>query len=117
MLGLSISNGLVGLCGALTASVNGYVDIGMGTGMILIALGTVIIGQQIYYVIFQGSKFKCLLQLLGVLLGVFIYFFFVNVLIFLGFDPIYLRLMVGFCLVGFLGVTRRKAMEETFTCA
>jgi putative tryptophan/tyrosine transport system permease protein len=116
MAGLCISNGLVGLAGALTASASGYVDIGMGTGMILISLGTVIIGQQIYQFLFKKNRSKHLLQLFSVLVGVIAYFFFINILISLGLDPMYLRLMVGVCLVVFLGLTRNKVMKEALTC-
>ncbi|MFS8580095.1 MAG: ABC transporter permease, partial [Novibacillus thermophilus] len=45
MLGLSLSNGLVGLSGALIAQYQGFADIGMGIGLILVGLASVIIGQ------------------------------------------------------------------------
>jgi putative ABC transport system permease protein len=112
MLGLSMSNGLVGFCGALTAQVNGYVDIGMGTGIILIALGTVIIGQQLYEYFFRRPSFAQLLKLIFCFIGVFIYFFVVNSLISLGLDPIYLRMMMGVCLIGFFAMTREKTRLE-----
>lgn len=46
--GLSISNGLVGLSGAMIAQYQGYADIGMGIGLILVGLASVIIGQAIF---------------------------------------------------------------------
>lgn len=48
MLGLSLSNGLVGLSGALVAQYQGFADIGMGIGMIVAGLASVIIGQAIF---------------------------------------------------------------------
>ena len=43
ILGLLISNGLVALSGALVAQSNGFADVGMGTGTIVIGLASVII--------------------------------------------------------------------------
>lgn len=47
ILGLALSNGLVALCGALIAQFQGFADIGMGIGMIVAGLASVIIGQAI----------------------------------------------------------------------
>jgi putative ABC transport system permease protein len=47
VLGLSLSNGLVGLCGALIAQFQGFADIGMGIGLIVAGLASVIIGQAV----------------------------------------------------------------------
>lgn len=46
--GLAISNGLVGLCGALVAQYQGYTDISMGIGLIVAGLASVIIGQALF---------------------------------------------------------------------
>lgn len=48
ILGLSLSNGLVALSGALVAQYQGFADIGMGIGMIVAGLASVIIGQAIF---------------------------------------------------------------------
>ena len=45
IVGLMASNGMVGLCGALIAQNNGYADINMGIGTIVIALASIIIGE------------------------------------------------------------------------
>lgn len=45
ILGLMLSNGLVALCGSLISQNNGYADISMGTGTIVIALASIIIGE------------------------------------------------------------------------
>lgn len=111
-LGLCVSNSLVGLSGALTAQANGYVDTSMGIGIVLIALGTVMIGQQIYKTLFTNLPLKNILKILSCLLGVFLYFFLIHILISLGLDPIYLRLMIGVSLIGFLSLTRKKTLHE-----
>ncbi|MEE1620874.1 ABC transporter permease [Zafaria sp. J156] len=48
ILGLALSNGLVATCGAFIAQYQGFADIGMGIGLILAGLASVIIGQAIF---------------------------------------------------------------------
>lgn len=48
VLGLSISNALVALAGALTAQNQGFSDITMGTGIVVMGLAAVIIGTSIF---------------------------------------------------------------------
>ena len=47
LIGLSLSNGLVALSGALFAQYQGYADIGMGIGLIVAGLASVIIGTAV----------------------------------------------------------------------
>ena len=48
ILTLALSNGIVGLAGALIAQYNGVADISMGIGVILIGLASVILGQALF---------------------------------------------------------------------
>lgn len=48
ILGLMLSNGLVALCGAAMAQYQGFSDISMGIGLILVGLASVIVGQAIF---------------------------------------------------------------------
>jgi putative ABC transport system permease protein len=48
ILGVSLSNGLVALSGAVIAQQSGFADITMGVGMIVIGLASVIIGEAIF---------------------------------------------------------------------
>lgn len=48
ILGLALSNGLVALSGAVIAQYQGFADVGMGIGLILIGLASVIVGQAIF---------------------------------------------------------------------
>jgi putative ABC transport system permease protein len=48
IMGLMVSNGMVGACGALVAQSNGYADINMGIGTIVIALASIIIGEVVF---------------------------------------------------------------------
>jgi len=48
ILGLALSNGLVAMSGAVVAQYQGFADVGMGIGVILIGLASVIVGQAIF---------------------------------------------------------------------
>ncbi|WP_442599105.1 ABC transporter permease [Neobacillus sp. D3-1R] len=48
IIGLGLSNALVALSGALVAQYNGFSDVGMGIGMIVIGLASVIIGEAVF---------------------------------------------------------------------
>jgi putative ABC transport system permease protein len=67
ILGLSLSNGLVALSGALITQQSGFADISMGIGMIVIGLASVIIGEAIFG---AATVFRATL---AVLLGSIIY--------------------------------------------
>ena len=107
-LGLSLSNALVALSGSLTAQANGYVDIQMGYGLVLIGLGTVIIGQKIHQAKAPLNRSQ-LVKICACLGGVLSYFGLVNLLIYFGLDPIYLRCLIGISLIVFLS-SRKKAL-------
>ena len=68
--GLMLSNGLVALSGALLAQYQGFVDINMGRGAIVIGLAAVIIGEILFSKIFRNFA----LRLLAVVFGAVIYF-------------------------------------------
>ena len=48
IVGLGLSNALVAFSGALIAQYNGFSDVGMGIGLIVIGLASVIIGEAIF---------------------------------------------------------------------
>ncbi|WP_395015206.1 ABC transporter permease [Dongia sp.] len=47
-VGMAISNGLVALAGALFAQMNGFADVTIGTGTIVVGLAAVIVGEAIF---------------------------------------------------------------------
>lgn len=67
VLGLGLSNALVAFSGALIAQYNGFSDVGMGIGMIIIGLASVIIGEAIF-----GAK-KIVRATLAVIGGAIVY--------------------------------------------
>jgi len=65
--GLMVANGLIALSGALVCQYNGYADVQMGIGAIVIGLASVIIGQ----VLFKNSSF--IFRLTGIVIGSILY--------------------------------------------
>lgn len=89
ILGLLISNGLVALSSALVAQSNGFADVGMGTGTIVIGLASVIIGE----VLFGTRSFKN--WLISVVLGSVVYRAVIAIVLELGMPPNDLKLFTA----------------------
>ena len=89
ILGLLISNGLVALSGALVAQSNGFADVGMGTGTIVIGLASVIIGE----VLFGTRSFKN--WLISVVRGSVVYRAVIAIVLELGMPPNDLKLFTA----------------------
>ena len=89
ILGLLISNGLVAHSGALVAQSNGFADVGMGTGTIVIGLASVIIGE----VLFGTRSFKN--WLISVVLGSVVYRAVIAIVLELGMPPNDLKLFTA----------------------
>lgn len=71
LLGLALSNGFVGLAGGLLAQYQSYADVGMGVGMMIIGLASVIIGETLFD-FFTKSVPLCI-RLLAISIGAVIY--------------------------------------------
>ena len=93
ILGVSISNGLVALSGAIIAQNQGFTDVGMGIGMIILGLASVIIGEGI----FRPKKITSIL--LAVMGGAFMYRLFIGVALRLGLPPTNLKLITALLVI------------------
>ena len=71
LLGMAVSNALVGLAGALFAQTQGGADISMGIGTIVIGLAAVIVGESIL------PSRRMVLATLAVIIGAIVYRFFI----------------------------------------
>lgn len=89
IMGLFISNVLIGLCGAVVAQNNGFADVGMGIGTIVIGLASVIIGE----VILGADSFSA--SLLAVVVGSILYRVVIAVVLYLGMPPNDLKLFTA----------------------
>ena len=71
ILGLAMANGFVGLAGGLLAQYQSYAEIGMGTGIVVIGLASVIIGETIFD--FFAKSIPLLVRLIAVCTGAVLY--------------------------------------------
>ena len=100
VLGLMLSNGLVAFSGALLTQCQGFADINMGRGAIVIGLAAVIIGEAVFGKIFRNFGFK----LLAVSFGSIIYYLVLQVVIWMGIDTDLLKLLSALVVAVFLAI-------------
>ncbi len=99
VLGLLLSNGFVAVSGALIAQSQGFADIGMGVGTIVIGLASVIIGEVLFASssivrkLFGNSSF--VLSLVAVVFGSIIYRIVIATVLYLGMPPNDLKLFTA----------------------
>jgi len=87
LMGLAVSNGLVALSGAIIAQYQSFADVSMGTGMVIIGLASVIVGEVIF-----GTK-TLFRRLIAVILGSILYRFVIAFALELGMPPTDLKLV------------------------
>ena len=104
ILGLMLSNGIVALAGALLSQYQGFADINMGRGAIVIGLAAVIIGEAIMSRL--ATNFA--MHLLGVAIGGIVYYFVYQTVIFLGLDADLLKMLSAVVVAVFLDVHHWK---------
>ena len=100
VLGLMIANGLVALSSALLAQYQGFADINMGRGAIVIGLAAVIIGEAIFGRIFRNFA----LRLTSVVLGSILYYLVLQTVIWMGIDTDLLKMLSALVVAVFLAV-------------
>lgn len=111
VLGLMISNGLVALSGAMLCQYQGFADVNMGRGAIVIGLAAVIIGEAVFGKIFRNFGFR----LFGVVLGSIIYYLVLQVVIWRGIDTDLLKLLSAVVVAIFLAIPYWKTKYFTKT--
>jgi len=89
ILGLSISNGLIGLAGAFLAQYQGFADIQMGIGMIVWGLASVIIGEALVGTPQTG------MAIIAAVMGSVLFRLLVAIALRLGLDPNDLKLITA----------------------
>ncbi len=105
VLGIMIANALVATSGALLAQYQGFADVNMGRGAIVIGLASVIIGEAVFGKIFKNFA----LRLISVSLGAVIYYIVVQVVITIGLDANLLKLLSAAVVAVFLAVPHLKS--------
>ena len=104
IIGLMLSNGIVALASALLAQYQGFVDINMGRGAIVIGLAAVIIGQVLIGKLAHNFASK----LLAVVAGAIIYYIVIQLVLWMGLNPNDLKLLSALVVAVFLAIPELK---------
>ncbi|MBW1919219.1 MAG: ABC transporter permease [Deltaproteobacteria bacterium] len=102
LIGCALSNGLVALTGSLVAQNQGFCDVGMGIGMIVMALAAVILGEALIYP--RGITWT----LIACFSGTFLYRLFITIALRLGMRPGDLKMITSLLVVVALGIPYLK---------
>jgi len=106
VLGLGISNAFVALSGALVAQDQGFSDVGMGIGMIVAGLASIIIGEALI------GKQSVPRMTLAAIIGSIIYKFIIAIGLRLGLAPTDLKMATGVMVILALGIPALKKEKE-----
>lgn len=109
VLGLMLSNGLVAFSSALLAQYQGFADVNMGRGAIVIGLAAVIIGEAVFGRIFHNFA----LRLLSVALGSILYYLVLQTVIWMGIDTDLLKMLSALVVALFLAFPYWKSKYFT----
>ncbi len=111
IIGLVLSNGIVALSGALISQYQGFADINMGRGAIVIGLAAVIIGDVVFGKIFKNFA----LRLLSAVFGGIIYYVVITIVLRMGLNANDLKLFSALVVALFLGIPfwKNKIVSKT----
>lgn len=109
ILALMISSFFCGLAGALIAQSQGYSDVNMGTGSIVIALASIVIGEA--FLSFIKLKNKILSSLICMVLGSIVYRIIIFIVLNLGMNPSDLKLFTACITAVLLGLPKLKKFK------
>jgi putative ABC transport system permease protein len=91
VIGLALANGLTALSGYLIVQLQGFADINMGIGIVILGLGSVIIGENIL----SGKTNKIAVNLIAVIAGAILFRLILAFALSIGIDALYLKLIVA----------------------
>lgn len=106
ILTLAISNGFVGLSGAVVAQYQGFADISMGIGLILIGLASVILGQALL------SQRNILIAALAVVIGSILYRIIIFIALAAGLKPNDMKAITAILVIAALLLPRWSFLKK-----
>ncbi|MGO1677707.1 MAG: ABC transporter permease subunit, partial [Ruoffia tabacinasalis] len=98
-LALMFANGFIALSGALVAQDNGFSDVQMGTGTVVVAMSSIVIGEVIF-----RKQMKLSGRFISIVVGSVIYRLIIVFVLQLGFNPNDFRLISALVLAIFLAL-------------
>ena len=115
VIGLALSNGLVALAGGVLSQYQGFADINMGRGAIVIGLAAVIIGEVLGEA-FLGKYLNFMMRLIFVVLGSVIYYVVYVFVLWLKFPADDMKLLTAVVVAIFLAIPYlRGASKNSFS--
>lgn len=112
MIGLALSNGLVAFSGALLAQYQGFADINMGRGSIVIGLAAVIIGEVIGNTLLQ-KYLNFAGRLLFIVIGAILYYLVIVIVLWMRLPSAYLKMFSSIIVAIFLAVPYLQNLSKT----
>jgi len=119
IIGLGIANSLVALSGSLISQEMGFVDINMGNGMIIIAIASLIIGEEIIR-LFRKHQYEVGLLSISPILGSFLYYLLITIVLrlstfralpFVQIEPTDLKMITALVIILVVYVRKDKVTE------
>ena len=107
VIALALSNGIVAFSGGMLAQYQGFSDINMGRGAIVIGLAAVIIGEVIGNALL-GKRMNFIIRLLFVVIGAIIYYIAIGIVLWLRMPTNNLKLFTAIIVAIFLAVPHLK---------
>jgi putative ABC transport system permease protein len=92
IIGLALANGLIALSGFLITQIQGYADINMGIGIVILGLGSVMIGE-IFLKLLRVTNIMW--HLLAAIIGSIVFRLILAFALSIGIDALYLKLVVA----------------------
>lgn len=112
-MGLAMGNGLVAIGGAIEAQRRGGFTVNMGTGMILVSLAALVLGESLIKSWRKRDYLHMKEYVASIIMGAMVYAFGVQIILLLGIAVIDLRLMTAFFLLALLGYAGRFHSSST----
>jgi len=106
VFGVALANGLVGISGSLVAQYQGFADIGMGIGTVVIGLASVIIGESIL------KSRSIYVKILSAIVGSVIFRFMIAFALYVGMNPLDLKLLTAIFVLITLMISKTVAGKE-----
>ena len=111
LIALSLGNGLVAMSGGLLSQFQGFADVNMGRGAIVIGLAAIIIGE-VFCDAILGKKANFAMKLSFVVLGAIVYYIVIGIVIWLKMDTNDLKLFTAIIVAVFLAVPYLRAQQK-----
>ena len=108
IVGLALANGLTAVSGFLIVQIQGFSDIGMGIGIVILGLGSVMIGE-IFMRLLKIQNIT--IHILGVLAGTIIFRLILAFALSIGIDALYLKLVVALFVLIVVSIPNLKKSE------